>query len=153
MSGPGSPQLPYKARVKAKRRTGSRNDETVSRPWVVWRRLSCRHELLAVYLTPDGWQVVPHDFEVPAPDWVERIGGEQELLDQHRRGEVFLANIRKVRAQSATLPHAVDDWPALHLSIEVGCIDSTYVRSRSYLAEQIRRVIATREPIVDKDFS
>lgn len=141
-------ELPYKDRIRAKRRAPER-DPSIPRPMVVWRRRGCREILLSVYLRPSGWHVVAEDFEQIAPEWLERTGLESSLLDQHRSGEAFIPNLRKVRGQRfPVLPHSVDEWPD-GLSYEVGCPHAVYVRSLSYLAEQCRRVAETHERVED----
>lgn len=125
-------------------------------PMVTWRVSECRCRVLSVYLSSDGWVIDGEDFDVPIPEWIDRInpdgtatvGGVPVTLDSYRAGRFAAFNPGTVTGVQQVLDLDVETWPAGGV-FEVGCGHWHGEVPLADLAADCAEVKATRAPLRD----
>ena len=134
----------------SKVRMGDRRGEQRETVAVEWHARGCRHRLLRVFLTPDGWHVLGDSFKEHPREWLNRVRPEVEgvplTLADRDAGKAAFPTLRKVRGVDRTLAHDTSGWDAV--TFEVGCGHGTTTGSTSALAEQCLEFRRTRRKVV-----
>lgn len=121
---------------------------------VLWhRRGCCRRRLLRVYRGPLGWHVLGDSFRLRPDDWLRRTGftnpqgepidlaGHSATMEAHRAGEVYFANLRRVRGMKHWFPVLLDEWEPPTETFEVGCDHAITLVPVAVLLADCRRVV------------
>ena len=67
----------------------------------------------------NGWHLLGDKFEVPVPEYIDRIGTEY-TADDIREGRVVAIDARHVEGHDRMLPPDIDTWPAVRFEVGVG---------------------------------